>query len=58
MAWSLREKRLGRVGGRESERERELGGDSEVLEGRADEWGREGVCGAKSLHARHASEMH
>jgi len=33
------------------EGERRLGGDSQVLEGRADEWGHEGVRGAKSLCA-------
>ena len=47
MAWGLREKVRG-----VNEEERRLGGDSQVLEGRADEWGREeGVRGAKSLRA-------
>ena len=46
MAWGLREKVRG-----VNEGERRLGGDSQVLEGRADEWGHEGVCGAKSLRA-------
>ena len=47
MAWGLREKVRG-----VNEGERRLGGDSQVLEGRADEWGREeGVRGAKSLRA-------
>ena len=46
MTWGLREKV--RV---VNEGERRLGGDSQVLEGRADEWGHVGVRGAKSLRA-------
>ena len=53
MAWSLREKVRG-----VNEGERRLGEDSQVFEGRADEWGREGVRGAKFLRVGHVSEMH
>jgi hypothetical protein len=46
MAWGLGEKVRG-----VNEGERRLGGDSQVLEGRTDEWGRKGVHGVKSLRA-------